>query len=134
MPGSQGGRFMFRSIPVRAAALALLALAVAAPLVAAAQPTDMQLETGPNKTVLRLGDIAAANQIAVTFQNANKSYVRWSDDGGSTFTPRDAVRDGLRAKNPRAAACGNEIWVTSEWKANAGQNVGLDLFDTSSDS
>src|SRR3954452_9196166 len=104
---------MFRSIPIRAAALAILALAVAAPLAAAAQPADIQLETGPNKTTLRLGDIAAANQISVTFQNANKSYVRWSDDGGATFTPRQVVRDGLRAANPRIAACGNQIWVAS---------------------
>ena len=96
---------MFRSISSRALALAILALAVTAPLVAAAQPADMQLETGPNKTTLRLGDIASANQIAVAFQNANKSYVRWSDDGGATFTPRHVVRDGLRAKNPRIDAC-----------------------------
>ena len=106
---------MFRSIPIRAVTLAILALAVAAPLVAAADSADMQLETGPNKTTLRLGDIASSDQSAVVFQNANKSYVRWSSDGGSTFTPRQVVRSGQRAKNPRVAACGSEIWVASEW-------------------
>lgn len=120
---------MFRSIPIRAAGLALLTVAIAAPTAAAAQPADMQLETGPNNTTLKLGDIASANQIAVVFQNANKSYLRWSADGGSTFTPRHALRSGLRAKNPRVDACGNLIWAASEWTSDAGQKIGVDVFD-----
>lgn len=121
---------MFASVLGRAAAVAFVVLALAVPSAAAAQPPDMQLETGPNNRTLRLGDIASANQIAVVFQNTNKSYLRWSADGGTTFTPRHVLRDGLRAKNPRVDACADMVWIASEWQSDVTQKVGVDYFDT----
>ncbi|HYI21867.1 MAG TPA: hypothetical protein VEX62_04440 [Candidatus Limnocylindrales bacterium] len=124
---------MFAKLVRRSAAIALVVLVLVVPSAAGAQPPDMQLETGPNNRTLRLGDIASANQIAVVFQDANKSHLRWSTDGGSTFTPRHVLRDGLRAKNPRVDACGNKVWVASEWQSDVNQKVGVDLFDTIAD-
>ena len=124
---------MYAALLRRSAAIALVLLVLIVPSAAAAQPANIQLETGPNNRTLRLGDIASANQIAVVFQNANKSYLRWSADGGTTFTPRHVLRNGWRAKNPRVDACADMVWVASEWHSDVNQNVGLDFFDTGAD-
>jgi hypothetical protein len=108
-----------------------MALAVAAPLAAAAQPPDIQLASGPAKRTLKLGDVAAANAIAVVFQERSNSYMRWSTDTGVTFAPKAALRGGLRANDPRVAACGDMIWASSTWKANGGQHVGVDYRNVS---
>jgi hypothetical protein len=121
---------MYAALLRRSAATALVLLVLVVPSVAAAQPADIQLETGPNNRTLRLGDIASANQIAVVFQDGNKSYLRWSADGGTSFTPRHVLRNGLRAKNPRVDACANKIWTASEWQSDVNQNIGLEVFDT----
>ena len=108
-----------------------MALAITAPLAAAAQPPDIQLASGPARSTLKVGDVAAANAIAVVFQQKSYSYMRWSTDGGATFAPQAALRGGLKAKDPRVAACGNMIWASSTWRTNSDDKVGVDYRNVS---
>ena len=117
-----------RSLTVgRGIVIAILALALAAPLASAAQPTDMQLATGNSGRTLKLGDIANDDDVvAVVFQKRNLSYVRWSKNQGSSFAPKVALRSGLRAKDPRVAVCDELVFAVSIWPSAVSRNVGLD--------
>jgi hypothetical protein len=79
-----------------------------------------------------LGDVAAADNIAVAWQQGSYSYMRWSTDTGATFEPASALRGGLRAKNPRLAACGDTIWASSTWVTTDGFKIGVDYRDIGS--
>jgi hypothetical protein len=112
------------------AGLALLAaIALSAGPVAAADPGDVSIATGQLHSTLVLGDIAAADSIAIVFQKSDHSYVRWSTDGGTTFAPRVALNNGYRAAQPRVAACADMVWATSLWGAIGAQRVGVDYRD-----
>ena len=114
----------------RAAAIAIVALALAAPLASAAQPPDIQLASGPSGRTLKLGDIANDDDVvAVAFQQRNVSYVRSSTDYGSSFAPKVALRGGFRATDPRVAVCNDLVFAVSIWESNAARNVGLDYRD-----
>ena len=121
---------MYAALLRRSAAIAFVLLVLVVPSVAAAQPADIQLETGPNNRTLRLGDIASANQIAVVFRTPTSHTFAGALTAERRSHPRHVLRDGLRAKNPRVDACGDMIWVASEWQSDVNQNIGLDLFDT----
>ncbi|MGZ5398310.1 MAG: hypothetical protein ACXWEI_23505, partial [Mycobacterium sp.] len=115
-----------RSRTILVAAVAIMLAAIAAAPVAAADPGDVTITTaGPHGTRL-LGDVAAADNIAVAWQQGSYSFMRWSTDGGATFEPQSALRNGLRAKSPSLAACGDNIWAVSDWLTTDGVKVGID--------
>jgi hypothetical protein len=100
--------------------------------VAAADPGDVTLTTaGPHGSRV-LGDVAAADNIAVAWQQGSYSFMRWSTDGGATFEPQSALRGGLRANHPRLASCGDTVWASSAWVTTDGVKVGVDWRDISS--
>jgi hypothetical protein len=76
-----------------------------------------------------LGDIAAANNIVVAWQQGHRSFIRWSTDNGSSFEPKYALRKGLRAKGPQVAACGDLLFAASTWTASGGSMLGVDYVD-----
>jgi hypothetical protein len=117
-----------RSLTIgRGIVIAVLALALAAPLASAAQPKDIQLASGDSGRTLKLGDIANDDDlVAVVFQERNLSYVRWSNDAGSSFVPKVALRGGGRAKEPRVAVCDDMVFAVSIWQSAASRHVGLD--------
>jgi hypothetical protein len=85
-----------------------------------------------------LGDIDAANNIAVVWQEYNhnsvvRSYVRWSSDDGESFAPAVPLRGGAQADTPRVATCGGSIFASSTWRTNAGAFAGVDRWVVSGD-
>lgn len=114
----------------RGATIAIVALTLAAPLASAAQPPDIQLATGNSGRTLKLGDVANDDDlVAVVFQKRNLSYLRWSTNDGSSFTPKAALRSGLRATDPRVAVCGDLVFAVSIWQSDVTRRVGVDYRD-----
>ena len=80
-----------------------------------------------NGVTLSLGDVASDDSlVGVVFQKRSQSYVRWSTNSGQSFASRVALRDGLRAKAPRVAVCGDLIFAVSVWQTAVARNVGVD--------
>lgn len=111
------------TLAVVSSALALLT--IVSPILAGASGT-LILRTAAEGKVLTLGDLAAAGNIGAVWQEGQRSYLRWSEDGGQTFAPRVALRRGLRATDPRLAACGDYLWAASVWRSDDAANVGID--------
>jgi hypothetical protein len=94
-----------------AAALAVFVIGVGS--TAAADAGDVVIATQDLHKTLVLGDVAADNAIGVVYQKGNRSYLRWSEDGGQTFNPEWSLRAGSPSKSPRLASCGNWMWASS---------------------
>ncbi len=120
----------FRSVAAGPLLMALLAALVVAPAVTAAVPAPITLASASDGRTLKLGDVASDDDlIAVVFQEKARSYVRWSRNSGQSFASRVALRDGLRARDPRVAVCGDLIFAVGGWEAAAGRKVGVDYRD-----
>lgn len=111
------------TLAVLSSALGLLTMV--SPILAGNSGT-LVLRTAPDGKVLTLGDLAAAGNIGVVWQEGQRSYMRWSDDGGDTFAAKVSLRRGLRATDPRLAACGDFLWAASVWRTDTAANVGID--------
>lgn len=111
-----------------AAAMAVLVVGVGS--AAAADPGDVVIATQDLHKTLVLGDVAAGNAIGVAYQKGAYSYLRWSQDGGLTFSADWPLREGRPSKSPRLASCGNWMWATSVWRTTAGSpRVTVDYLD-----
>lgn len=101
-----------------AAALAILVVGVGS--TAAANPGDVVIATQDVHRTLVLGDVAADNAIGVGYQKGKHSYLRWSEDGGQTFSADWPLRSGGRSTSPRLASCGNWMWASSIARVTSG--------------
>ncbi len=129
MPNSPS-RLGLRLLVAGPLAVAVLATLLVVPVVYAGDPAPMTLASGPDGRTLKLGDIAADDDLmAVTFQKKNLSYIRWSQDYGETFSPKVALRSGLKAQEPRVAVCDDLVFAVSLWPTATGRNVGVDYRD-----
>ncbi len=107
--------------------VALLATLLVAPAVNAADHAPITLASASDGRTLKLGDIAADDDLlGVVFQERNLSYLRWSTNYGHSFSPRVALRSGLRAKEPRVAVCDDVIVAASIWQSDVTRTVGVD--------
>jgi hypothetical protein len=114
--------------------VALLATLLITSVASAANSEPIKLASASDGRTLKLGDIAADDDLlAVVFQERNHSYLRWSTNYGQTFSPRVALRSGLRAKEPRVAVCDDLIFSASVWQSDVTRTVGVDYrnIDTS---
>lgn len=100
-----------------AAALAVLVVGVGS--TAAADPGDVVIANQDLHKTLVLGDVAAGNAIGVVYQKFNRSYLRWSEDGGQTFSADWSLRAGSPSKSLRLASCGNWMWASSIARTSA---------------
>jgi hypothetical protein len=100
------------------AALAVLVVGVGS--TAAADPGDVVIATQNLHKTLVLGDVAAGNAIGVDYQKGNHSYLRWSEDGGQTFSADWPLRAGSPSTSPRLASCGNWMWASSIARTTSG--------------
>lgn len=106
--------------------LTLIVIAtLALPTGAAAYDEVLIAPDSPKNTFVT--DIAQGSEIGLVWQRAKHSYLSWSDDGGQTFKPPVALRNGGKAKKPRLAACGDHFWAVSEYQG-AQPKVGVDHF------
>ena len=129
MQASSLGQFFNRRFAVSGAA-ALVVLALAVPIAAAGQPADIKLASATDGRTLKLGDVTNDdNLVAVVYQERNLSYARWSKNYGQSFSPKAALRNGLRAKDPRVAACSDLFYAVSSWQTATSRNVGVDYRD-----
>ena len=109
-----------------------MALIATAPVALAGEPGEIVIAPPDHGESRVLGGIAAANNIVVSWREAHQSFMTWSKDGGATFQPKVALRKGLRAKDSRAAACGDFIWAASTWITHRGPVIGVDYREVSS--
>jgi hypothetical protein len=101
-----------------AAGLAMVVVGVGS--TAAANPGDVVIATQDLHRTLVLGDVAADNAIGVGYQKGKHSYLRWSEDGGQTFSADWPLRSGGRSTSPRLASCGNWMWASSIARVTSG--------------
>jgi hypothetical protein len=104
--------------------LGLLAALALAPGVNAAN-SAITLASASDGTTLKLGDVASDDAVVVGFQQKNKSYIRWSKNGGSTFASKVALHGGQAAKDPRVATCNDSVFAVSTWPGST-TTVGVD--------
>src|SRR3712207_4710990 len=97
-------------------AMAILTAATSAVVAGSVSPTIVLASASGNRTV-ELGDIDALDRhrLAVTWEEQERSYLRFSEDGGASFGPTEALRDGRRAIRPRVAICGSFLFAASTW-------------------
>ena len=132
LPGGAGSRPRLGLISTVATSLLIGALAFAPAVAAADDSTVLAADDRP----LRLGDVAGSQLqggltqvLGVVWQNRGKSYIRWSTDDPAenmTFSAPVALREGLRATDPRLAACADYMFATSVWKTSNGDRIGID--------
>jgi hypothetical protein len=114
-----------------ASGAALLVAAVFAASPALAASSVVIANNDPHKTLVAT-DIDGTNPLTIAYQKNSYSYLKWSTDGGQTFSSPRILNAGNKALNPRLAVCGDGLWAASVWPTNAGTDVGLDFVDLSS--